>query len=217
MNSKNFKMWATLLLAGAILFSGCSDKEETSEEQGEMSTLGAISALGKMAKEAEKMEEDAKKLQSTQPISKDELKKLMPDTLGGMPRKKMTVGNQLFVDLQVADAMYYDEQAKKSIKLSIVDGAGEAGSSFAGLIRMAIASGVEREDESGYSKPLTQDGAKGIEELRKNSEGGIEFSKVGLLVDNRFMVTLEGIKMEPAALKEALKESSIVEKIKKLN
>lgn len=200
------KVLLFVLIPGALFF-GCGDKEEADKAQKEPGAFEAFSALKKMSEEADRMEKEGKALENVTPLDDAALKSVFPDDFGGLPRKKLTVGNAMSPGLAMANAEYY-ETPEGSVKLSVTDGAGEAGSALAGLIRLRLAADVEKEDENGYEKSCRLDGEKGIEAERRTGEG--RNGELTFLVGNRFWLNLEGRNVDAARLKQMLEKERTI-------
>lgn len=180
-----------LLLIAISLLVSCGKDKKKDEEPGLFEAIEGISDLNKMAKEAEEIEEESDKLIKATPISNDELKAFLPETLAGFPRKKFSVGNQFMTDVAMAEAEYENENGDM-VSLSVMDGAGETGSAMITLARLGFARDFEEQSDRGYKKSITINGYKAIEEVQKDDYDGRENSKIDLLISKRFLVTLEG-------------------------
>lgn len=186
-----------------ILSCGKSKKED--ENPGLFDIIDGVSDLNKIADEVEKMEEEGEKLINTTPISNDQLKKILPETLLGLPRKKFSVGNQFMADVAMAEAEYKSEEGNDNqVAFSIVDGAGEMGSAMISLVRMGLSRDYEEQTDNGYNKSTTINGYKAIEEFEKRYE--TTYPKIKFLINNRFLVSLEGKGVTMDQLKKALNE-----------
>jgi hypothetical protein len=136
---------------------------------------------------------------AVKPVSFKELKKRLPDDVGGLKRtsaKGSSVG-QMGFNVAQAEARYGD--GKKSAEIKIVDPGG-----FTGFVTMAaVWASVEIEEESdtGYKKTLVIDGHKAMEEWNAPNKRG----KVNAIVANRFVVEISGRGVEMKDLKKALK------------
>ncbi len=182
---------AFLVLLSITLFLSCGKDKKKDKEPGLFEAIEGISDLNKMVEEAEEIEEESDKLLKATPISNEELKAFLPETLAGFPRKKFSVGNQFMTDVAMAEAEYENENGNM-VSLSVMDGAGETGSAMITLARLGFARDFEEQSDRGYKKSTTIDGYKAIEEVKKDDYDNSENSKIDLLIAKRFMVTLEG-------------------------
>ena len=80
-----------LVLAMALIFAGCGDKESSSSEE---KAVNEIEDMKQSMEEASKQiskytSEDLKK---ATPLSNDKLKAFLPETIDGMKRKRFNIG-----------------------------------------------------------------------------------------------------------------------------
>ncbi len=201
-------MKKTILLIICIsLFVSCGKDKKKEDEPGLLDAIEGISDLNKMAKEAEEMEEESDKLIKATPISNDDLKAFLPETLLGYPRKKFSVGNQFMTDVAMAEAEYENENGTM-ISLSVMDGAGETGSAMITLARLGFARDFEEQSDRGYKKSIHLNGYKAIEEVEKDDYNDYENSKIDVLIAKRFLVSLEG-EIQVDQLKKAVNKLNL--------
>ncbi len=132
------------------------------------------------------------------PVAIDELKPLIPDTLGGMPRTSSKADKSGIAGLMVSKAeATYSDGADKSVTLEIVDTGG-----MSGLMGLAGWAGVqgESEDENGSERTTKVNGRLTHEKTSKN--GGT--NEYGVVIGERFMVSSKGRGVDVAALKSAV-------------
>ncbi|WP_109301085.1 hypothetical protein [Aquimarina sp. AU474] len=199
-------MKKTIITVGMIfLFFSCGKDKQKEEGGGLMDMIEGVSDLNKMAKEAEKIEEENEKLVTTIPISNEALKSMLPESLLGHSRKKFSVGNQFMPDVAMGEAEYEKENGD-IISLSIIDGAGETGSAMVTLARLSFARDFEEQSDRGYRKSTTINGYKAVEEVEKDDYSDAEDAKIDLMVANRFLISVEGQNMSVNQLKKAVDE-----------
>lgn len=188
----NLKHLSVVLFVSALLLSCGGNK--SSEDSGDDSpgiseAISGFKNLNKVADATEDWEEKQKELAALTPLTNDEIKALLPESLSGMKRTKFTVGDASMMGLVLGQATYSDGQ-DKSVELSIIDGAGETGSGMIAIYVMALSMEMEEETETGFSKTTTIDGHRAtVEEER--GEGWIN-SEIASLVSDRYLVTLNG-------------------------
>ncbi len=187
-----------------ILIS-CGKDKQKDKEPGLLDMIEGVSDLNKMAKEAEKIEEENDQLLKATPISNEDLKTLLPESLIGLTRSKFSVGNQFMADVAMGEAEYKNEDGHM-ISLSIIDGAGETGSAMITLSRMGFARDFEEQTDRGYRKSTSINGYKGVEEVEKDDYNDFTTSKIDFIVSNRFVVSLEGENISLDQLKSAVNE-----------
>ncbi len=193
-----------LLLAAFLMFGGCGKKTDESgdaviQEEGVKDLKDTFEEVGKTTED----------LQKTTPVTNEQLKALLPESIDGLQRKRFSIGQ---LGMHIAEAHY--GEGDQEISLSILDGAGETGSAMIAMVQIGINAGGESEDENGYTKPIVIDGNKGIEEQRRS--GNIVTNKVTLIVGDRFMLTVEGNGFEVDKLKSIIDSEDLIDKLEDL-
>ncbi len=192
------------IIACLVLLYSCGKSKEKSDLN---KAIDGFSNLKKIADETEKMEEETDKLLKTSPISKEILKNLLPESLVDLKRTKFSIGNAIFPDLNVAKATY--ENGNKRIILKILDGVGETGSALVNLEKLNMVVDFEEENENGYRKSTKIAGLRAVEEVTNDNYGNAEFTDVRTIVNNRFLITLEGKNVLLKELKESFNKIKI--------
>ncbi len=150
-----------------------------------------IGAIGKMANEAKKMTEGIEELANTEPLTSDDFKEWMPESIGDLQRTGFKNNALGAMNVSSSEATYKSEDGAQQIKITIIDGAGTGSFAIAG-IRMASSIDMEEQDEYGYKKTVTKNGVKAMEEFKnRNNQTTLMF-----LHDERFGVTIDGRGME---------------------
>lgn len=186
------------------MFVGCGDKKESSETQTKIE-MGSIDSMKDKVEDIEKNMEELKK---ATPLSNEQLKALLPEKLDGMKRKSYNITKMGF---NAVEAKYDDDI--RSISLSILDGAGEAGAGMISMAEFGMNAGGESESEDGYKKPLSVDGTKGFEEQERSSDGSNITNKVTFIVKHRFILTFEAQGIEMDKLKSIVEESKLIDSL----
>ena len=102
--------------------------------------------------------------------------------------------------IKVSNAEGEYEEGDKRIEMNIMDtgGLGAAMMSFAAWSTIE----VDREDDNGYERTTVVDGHKAFEKYEKNS-GRYELA---MIVDDRFVITLNGKNVDMKDLKKGAKD-----------
>ena len=160
----------------ANIFGGKSDAAA-------MNAVGQIMAGGK----------------DVQPVDFHELKAMLPASLPGMQRNEASGqgGEAMGMKGSSATARYSDG-ANGSIRIEIVDLG-----SMAGVAALAgkFDPNIEKETDTGYERTKRIEGQLVHERYDRRAKSG----EIGVLVANRFSVTVEGSGIDAAALTGALK------------
>lgn len=158
----------------------------------------AMSQLGDMAnKMAEKQKEMANR-KPVDPVKFDKLVELLPADQDGFKPVGEAKGETTAMGewkISTASQSYVkgEGEERQRIKIDIVDG---------GFVPMVYApftmmQGFSRESTDGWSKGITIDGQPAIEEWQKKSKD----AKVTTLVNDRFLVTIDGDNVDPDTVK----------------
>lgn len=209
---KSTVLFMCLMQAGFLISCGnSSDKEENKEEKGAIeqltSSVDAVQNLSKMGENAKAMEDRMNELKTMTPVSNDVLKAVLPETLGGLKRKNLSIGNAGAVNLSNASANYSNEDGSKTFDLEIMDGAGETASSIVSLMFLGLSAEREEITETGFEKIEDLGDNRAIVSEEKNGE--IKDSKIQTIHDKRFLVNLNGSGIDLEELKTIFKSINL--------
>ncbi len=173
-------------IACALFLSACDNNKNSVEKtSSSQDTAAKAKEDEKKVKEAAADLGDVKEeLAKLSPISGDELKKLLPQTLIGSNQENGGVENSSGVNIASADYKLNDSM---SLTLSIIDCAGPAGVGIYTTQHLGMAA-AEGETEEEYTKAITINGDKGFENCTKEDN---ECALVWFTA-NRYLVSLEG-------------------------
>ncbi len=212
---------ATAMVAGAGVYGRAAT---TASSSGDVQ-FDKDSPLGKLQDISKKMEDSARKGEAAaksgdanaqaaaaveglgalfgggkrvDPISIEQLKPLVPDTLAGLPKTASSAEKTGFASLMVSKAeATYSDGAGKRVTLDISDTGGVSG--IMALAGWASVQG-EREDDTGSERTQRIDGRLTHEKTSKN--GGT--NEYAIVIADRFVVSLTGRGVDVAALKTAV-------------
>ena len=91
--------------------------------------------------------------------------------------------------LNSGQATYTDDDGK-SVEVSIMDGAGETGSSMVAMYAITLAMETEQQTESGYTKTTKINGNRAT--VAENTYDDWVNSEITTLVSDRYIVSLNG-------------------------
>lgn len=206
-------------LAGNVGGAGAPDASEVQ--------LDANSPLGKLQQLGKELEKSGKKMEAAEksgdqgaqvsaaleglgtlfgggarvdPVSIEELKKFVPETLGGLPKTSNSAEKSgLGIMVSRAEATYGQRGngADKEVRLEIVDTGG-----VSGLVGVASWMGLqeEKESDSGYERTRKVDGRMTHEKV--STRGGT--NEYTVVVGERFTVTATSDDFDIDALKSAV-------------
>jgi hypothetical protein len=174
-----FFVIATILLLMACE-NGGSKKTTVNKD-----SLDKIAAEEEKIKKAEEGIEKAKAdLDKLTPLAEDDLKNLLPQTLGGGVIENASVENNSGVNIATAD---YKVSDSNSVTLSIIDCAGSAGVGIYTRQFLGMATALSETDEE-YTRETTISGSKGYEHCTKEDNDCV----INWFVASRYLVSLEG-------------------------
>ncbi len=180
----------TMMAGLALLMLSCGNakKEEKSDQSSGGGIVEGVSNLNKMAKSADKMKDLSETLKKLTPLTNDELKAVIPETLNGLKRKSFSAGGYGMAGMSAIQAEYGDDN--KNVKISILDGAGETGSAVVSLMAMTLSMDAESESNGTKSKTTEINGLRAITEDTKSGES--ISSSIKYLYKDRYSIGLDG-------------------------
>jgi hypothetical protein len=168
--SKSFfmKRLSLFLFASLIILAGCNNNKpkdsitiSTDEGKGEM-TINP----NQMQKAAEEMEKQKTELEKLTPLTLDQLKALLPETLMGVPRKSYEANATMGAGLASAK---YEINDSMDVQLNIYDCAGPAGAGIYGLQYLGMMN-IQQESDDEYTKSVDFNGGKAFEHCQKSRD-----------------------------------------------
>jgi len=160
-----------------------------------------------LLKGVQNIEKKTEKLAKLKPITKNEIKKWMPEEIGDLKRTAYNIGNQMGSSSVSLDFKGTDS---KRIKIKILDGAG-TGSPIIAMYSMMTKMDIDKENESGYERTETFNKQRVFVKYR--SGNNYKKSEISYLLNERFGVEANGWNMEPKELWNYIKKLNL----KKLN
>ncbi len=193
---------------GSGMFGGLTGAPSSSEP-----TFDKNSPLGKLEELGKKMEESGKKMEAAQksgdanaqaaaaietlgtlfgggkrvdPISIDELKPFVPETLAGLPRRSISVEKTGMATIMVSKAeATYGDGAGKEVRLEITDTGG-----MSGMVGLVSWMGMTEEKDNEFSSERTRKvNGRYVHEKISKRGGDNEF---GIVLGERFIVGATG-------------------------
>lgn len=192
------KRLCLFLFAAVTILAACNNKPKdsitiTSEDGKEQVTVDA----NQMQNAAEEMEKQKSALEKLTPLSLDQLKALLPETMMGVPRKSYETTNAMGAGLATAK---YEINDSMDVKLNIYDCAGSGGAGIYSLQYLGMMN-IQQDSDEEYTKSVDFNGGKAYEHCNKiNNDCTLTYFAGG-----RFLVTLEGDHVGADALKQAAK------------
>jgi hypothetical protein len=203
-----------LLLGVTMTFTSCFNREKEPEQKEEETNVTIGEDVGKAVDEGinegiagmkdalgelEKQLTDANGGEKVEPVDFRELKAELPERINGMKRISAEGERSGWGGFKVSTANAEYEDGDKHLEISIVDAGGMMGLAKVGLAAWAQAE-VDRETQDGYERTTTIDGYQAYEKFNNKTEDG----QVSVIVNERFIVNIEGRNISARDLKSAL-------------
>ncbi len=189
------------VICAALMLVNCKKDEKKEDTPGIGSAIENMSNLGKIADKIDDVQKNMDALKSQKPVSNEELKSVIPETLGGMKRTEITIGNLAAMNLSSAEAKYAEDN--KQIEINIIDGAGEAGSGIVSIFLMSLNADMEKTTENGFEKTAEINGSKAY--VTQNKSGESTNSEIKYIVKNRYVIDVIGDGFTVDELGQAIK------------
>lgn len=151
-----------------------------------------VENVTKASKEINKMGDDIKELQGMEPLTNEEMKTWLPESVNGMKRVGYKAGQASYMKIASIEATYTNDDKTKTFKINIIDGAGEIGASATAGARMMLAMDMEEEDEYKTKRTLTRNNVRAMEEYKKKSNSTV----IQLMQGKRFYLQVNAKNME---------------------
>ena len=185
-----------------IIATACNNnqKADSSGVNGDSTIIESPEAK-KMQNAAEDMEKKKDELSKLKPLTMDELKALLPETLMGSARTSFDVNSSMGAGLGSAE---YSLTDSTNVSLSIYDCAGSAGAGIYSLQFLGMMN-MQQESDDEYTKTVEFNGANAFEHGDKTTND----CTFTYFAGGRYLVTLEGRNVGAEALKQAARALNI--------
>lgn len=202
-------MKKTIVLLSMLAILACKKNEEKNDEPGLMDAVEGIDNLSKAGDALEDFEKQQEKLKEMTPVSNEVLKSVLTEELGDLKRTNFSAGNASMMGLTNAEAKYTSETSEKKVELSIMDGAGEAGSSIISLTVMALSMNMESIENTVTKKSEVINGVKCLTEDDENPDN--KKSAITFIYKDRYQVVMNGKDLSLDELKSYMKKLDLSE------
>ncbi|EIA09135.1 hypothetical protein [Flavobacterium frigoris] len=194
-----------LIIALSLLtVIACKKEAEINSEPGLLESRKTMKNINKATDAIKDYEKHTEELKKLKPIPKELYKQILSEKLDNFKRSSFNAGNTATVGLSSSDATYVDNSGK-ILKVSIFDGAGEAGSALIAITHMSLAADTESIDSTTTKKTEEIDGVKALTENDTNPDAD-RSSSITLIYKGRYQINLEGTKIQLDELKSYLKK-----------
>lgn len=191
-----------LLMSSVLMLNSCLSDETKKQIKDAKQTVNNASTY---MKNIEEVEENFNKLKDETPLTNEQLKKWLPESLDGMKRTAFKVGAAGFMNIASIEGTYKTEDPanakelsrnelnalRKKITVTVIDGAGPTGSMGIAGAKMATAMEMEEDTEREHKKTVDFDGARAFQSYKKKYNN----SSVMFIYKDRFGVTVNATNM----------------------
>ncbi len=150
-----------------------------------------VSNATTFVKEAQKVEERIEKLKDAVPLTNDQLKAWLPESLDGMERTGFKVGQAGMYQVNSIEGTYKTSEDKKKFSVMVIDGAGPTGSMMSASYGLLGNFEMETEDEYKHQQTVEVDGVKAQQTYKKKSND----TQLMFAYQERFLVTVNAADM----------------------
>lgn len=190
------------VLAAAIFLGACKSKTKQTYTSDDGKTKTEVSYnLNQMAKASEDMQKKTEELQKLTPLTLDQLKAMVPETLMGAKRSDYNATNAMGTSVVTAE---YKIDDSTDIKLTIYDCAGPGGVGLYSMQFMAMLN-IQSESDDEYTRTVDYNGSKAVEQCHKSSKR----CTFNYFANDRLWVGLEGDHVGIDDLKKAAGELNL--------
>ena len=159
--------------------------------------------VSEILKGTENLEENIEKLSALTPVTKEQIKKWMPEEINDLKRTEYNIAGAMGIR---TFKLTFKGDANKKINITISDGAGK-GSAIIAMFSMMQNMEIDKENESGYERTQTFDGQPTL--VKYQSAENYEKSTLQCLFNNRFGIEANAWKMTPDELWGYIKKLEI--------
>lgn len=191
------KRFSSLLFAATLLVAACNNNKKSNEatittDDGKEKVTIDVKQMQEAADDMEKKKEELSKLT---PLTTDQLKAMLPETLLGGKRTEFNVSNTMGTGVATSD---YEINDSVNVTLMIYDCAGSGGAGIYSMQYLGLMN-FQQETEEEYTKSVDYNGGKAFEHCEK-ATNNCTFT---YFAGGRFLVTLQGDHTGIDALKQA--------------
>ena len=193
-----------LVFVAITLFLGaCNNKKPkettviTSDDGKEKVTINT----NQMQNAMQDMEKQKSELEKLTPLSMDQLKALIPETMMGAKRTNFSASSAMGAGSAQGE---YELNDSTRVSLNIYDCAGSAGAGIYSMQYMSMFN-FQQESDDEYTRTIDFNGGKAFEHCEKASND----CTISYFSGGRFLVTLEGDHVGADALKQVAKGLNI--------
>lgn len=179
-----------------LLLASCTKEKEGEKKSGSIrDAISTVKNVSTISNSMEDIQKNIERLQKLTPVTNEELKAILPETMLGLERTSLSVGDNSMMKISSAEAEYGEENHNK-IKIKIIDGAGQTGSSMISILMMGLTTNSEKTTKNSFTKMGDFHGVK-AQITEKKKETYVD-SEINYILKERYMITInaEGYTVE---------------------
>ena len=171
----------------ALLLTACvgevKEKFNTAKE--------GISNATTLVKEARGLEGKLEKFKDATPLTNNQLKGWLPESLGDLERSAFKIGQAGIYQVTSVEGTYKETEGKRKFNVTVIDGAGPTGSMMAAGFGMFGNMEMETEDEYKHQQTVTVSGINAQQTYKKKTND----TQLMFAFEERFLVTVNATDM----------------------
>lgn len=172
-----------------LLLASCTKEKEGEKESNSIrDVISNVKNVSTISGSMEDIQKNTERLQKLTPVTNEELKAILPETLLDLPRVSLSVGENSMMKISSAEAEYGEEN-HKNIKIKIIDGAGETGSAMISILMMGLTTNSEKTTKDGFEKMGDFNGMKA--QIKEKKKETYVDSEINYILKDRYMITIE--------------------------
>jgi len=196
-------MKKVILTLALVSIVACKKNEEKNSDSGSIGdAINGAKSINNISNAMDDIQKQTDILKKETPLSNDVLKTVVPETVLGLSRTEIRVGDSAMMGLSSVTAKYGDT-ANKSITYTIMDGAGETGSAVASLLLMGLQTETEKTTPDGFEKTTKINNVKAMVSQNQNVNQEI-FTSIQYILKDRYSVKIDGTGYNLDELKAAM-------------
>ncbi|MFH4968063.1 hypothetical protein V8G61_07645 [Gaetbulibacter sp. M240] len=182
----------TLLLGILAISAITACKNETADKiRNAQQNISNITDMVSNAKESQKK---AEKLKELEPLTNEELKAWLPESVDGLNRTGFKVGKAGYLNVASIEGTYKEPEGKQ-LRVEIIDGAGQMGSTLITGMGMSTNMEMEEESESRHIKTVTVNDIRAKQTYHKKRDD----TDLQFVYKDRLIVMVNAKDMDPEA------------------
>jgi len=183
-----------------LLFASCKNKKTAEEKAADELKDNITNMVDQIKDNSADIQKGKEELEKLEPLSLDELKKLIPESLMGAKRSEYNVSKAMGAGFATGE---YEINDSTKINLNIYDCAGTAGAGIYSMQYLGLGmTNIEQDSDEEYTKTINYGDGKAYEHCQKQRND----CTLTWFAGGRFLVTLDGDNVNAEGLKQAGKE-----------